>query len=523
MAWKCPICSRTLPIEAGDPKYYPIRCSCGFVDHGDKHNKPGPLTRAANFGKALIEHKRNGNPKASKAEIQARFETCKPCERFDGEMCRHPKCGCSVNNVTQFRNKLAWADQSCPMGKWGPARSAPLETKLTACITYYMRKASLDRLLASLKKHYPRLGIIVQDTEGNLSWGRNRLAQRCETPFYLMLEEDMEVTQATHLEWLVSILEHDDEIGGAGGQLDEDRGPVWWCHNFRPFRDRVDAVYSSEPVRVTPWGVAYRPCDLLVNFGVFRRELFVDTEWDEDLELYEHRDFYYRSSRKKRFKMAYAPQVQIAHHKDRPTNEYNASRGRARNYEAVIQQKHGIRFTLPENNKHDHRTEAPNIVVLGPGNSGTSAVMAQLAAGGYDVGPIGPVAWSNANGSIEERITYEHPDIVAANMTRDITGGGKILDTLRRPWAIKDPRFCETLELWLPALARHAPTLLVVDKDEEAVRASWSRRGAAMDRLDLRLAAIERIYRGWPWQKIRVDLDGLGRWTAGRTSEVSQP
>ena len=27
-------------------------------------------------------------------------------------------CGCNVNGKKVFLNKLAWADQECPLGKW---------------------------------------------------------------------------------------------------------------------------------------------------------------------------------------------------------------------------------------------------------------------------------------------------------------------------------------------------------------------------------------------------------------------
>jgi hypothetical protein len=27
-------------------------------------------------------------------------------------------CGCNVNTKKVFLNKLAWADQECPLGKW---------------------------------------------------------------------------------------------------------------------------------------------------------------------------------------------------------------------------------------------------------------------------------------------------------------------------------------------------------------------------------------------------------------------
>ena len=27
-------------------------------------------------------------------------------------------CGCNINTKKKFMNKLAWADQECPIGKW---------------------------------------------------------------------------------------------------------------------------------------------------------------------------------------------------------------------------------------------------------------------------------------------------------------------------------------------------------------------------------------------------------------------
>jgi hypothetical protein len=27
-------------------------------------------------------------------------------------------CGCAISNKKIFLNKLAWADQECPIGKW---------------------------------------------------------------------------------------------------------------------------------------------------------------------------------------------------------------------------------------------------------------------------------------------------------------------------------------------------------------------------------------------------------------------
>ena len=59
-----------------------------------------------------------GMPQASPAEIDRRWAICQACELFDGSICAHKSCGCNVSNEQKFLNKLAWAEQKCPAGKW---------------------------------------------------------------------------------------------------------------------------------------------------------------------------------------------------------------------------------------------------------------------------------------------------------------------------------------------------------------------------------------------------------------------
>ena len=79
---------------------------------------PSLVRRIGNFTKAAIAHAVRGLPTADEATIDARLEICQTCPLFDGLVCRHAKCGCRINREKAFLNKLAWADQSCPLGKW---------------------------------------------------------------------------------------------------------------------------------------------------------------------------------------------------------------------------------------------------------------------------------------------------------------------------------------------------------------------------------------------------------------------
>jgi hypothetical protein len=81
--------------------------------------KPGPtlLRKAINFVSAASKHVAAGAPMATEAEVERRYAICRGCEFFDGSACK--KCGCPIVREKKFLSKLSWADQSCPVGKWG--------------------------------------------------------------------------------------------------------------------------------------------------------------------------------------------------------------------------------------------------------------------------------------------------------------------------------------------------------------------------------------------------------------------
>lgn len=74
--------------------------------------------RLKTFIKSLYWHVNNGLPKSSYDTIQYRYSICLLCDSFDKINHQCNECGCNINNKKIFLNKLAWADQSCPLNKW---------------------------------------------------------------------------------------------------------------------------------------------------------------------------------------------------------------------------------------------------------------------------------------------------------------------------------------------------------------------------------------------------------------------
>lgn len=70
------------------------------------------------FLKSLLFHIYRGFPKSTKEQILYRYNICLSCDKFNKELSECGVCGCNINTKKIFMNKLAWADQECPIGKW---------------------------------------------------------------------------------------------------------------------------------------------------------------------------------------------------------------------------------------------------------------------------------------------------------------------------------------------------------------------------------------------------------------------
>jgi hypothetical protein len=77
------------------------------------------LIKLKTFIKSLFWHISSGLPKSTQKEIDYRWNICLNCDAgFDAVNSQCIICGCNLSNKRVFLNKLAWADQECPLKKW---------------------------------------------------------------------------------------------------------------------------------------------------------------------------------------------------------------------------------------------------------------------------------------------------------------------------------------------------------------------------------------------------------------------
>lgn len=77
------------------------------------------LYKLKTFSKSLLFHIWAGFPKSSQQQIDHRYNICQNCDMFDKNNSQCLVCGCNLSRKKIFLNKLAWADQECPLNKWG--------------------------------------------------------------------------------------------------------------------------------------------------------------------------------------------------------------------------------------------------------------------------------------------------------------------------------------------------------------------------------------------------------------------
>jgi hypothetical protein len=78
------------------------------------------IIKIQTFIKSLFFHIMLGLPKSTQQEIDTRYNICNQCEDYNIKNQECNQCGCFISKKKIFLNKLAWADQRCPINKWGP-------------------------------------------------------------------------------------------------------------------------------------------------------------------------------------------------------------------------------------------------------------------------------------------------------------------------------------------------------------------------------------------------------------------
>ena len=191
-----------------------------------------------------------------------------------------------------------------------PDAGSPLVREVTALVKTFERPNVLQRLIGSIKRVYPDLGVIVVDDsrhpveldgvttiampyDTGISAGRNEGLRHVTTKYVLLLDDDVVLFRGTGLGKALAKIEQHAEIDIMGGQLVE-----LPSLQPRPPAYVTGTVFSTDAtprlqIGSTVGGLTV--CTKVSNFFLARRDRLRLVPWDPELKRMEHADFFTRA------------------------------------------------------------------------------------------------------------------------------------------------------------------------------------------------------------------------------------
>lgn len=183
-----------------------------------------------------------------------------------------------------------------------------VDQRLTLVIKTFERPATLQRLVASIRRMYPSVPVIVVDDsrtpselrgvetialpfDQGVSVGRQAGLDRVRTPYVMMLDDDFVFYRETQLGRALAKLERQPRIDLLGGQLID----LPYLRFREPPLGLIFAasVAPREPIGSTIDGLLV--CDKVANFYIARTDSLRRVGWTPALRRLDHADFFARA------------------------------------------------------------------------------------------------------------------------------------------------------------------------------------------------------------------------------------
>lgn len=246
------------------------------------------------------------------------------------------------------------------------------------CITTFKRPQALKRLLFSIAKYYPMANVYVADQnetfdrefykalrtelydaglvkrvsfeslpfDCGLSYARNHLVTTTPNQYKLILDDDMEFCEETDIGKMVTLFQANPYAGVVGGMVRQLGNDIHF--EFYPeIKDGTLYHANGDIVWRTHQGIQYRRTGCVLNFALFKKEVFNQVQWDPNLKVTEHTDFYLRF-KDTPYQVLYTPEVVIEHPPVERTGDYKEFRTRPE-FLVYMMKKHKLNKIIYQN------------------------------------------------------------------------------------------------------------------------------------------------------------------------------
>lgn len=191
-------------------------------------------------------------------------------------------------------------------------------SRLTAIVRTCERPRSVERLIRSIGWLYPSLRLLVADdsrkprpiagadlvrlpADVGVAACRNALLARLRTPYFLLLEDDMELCRSSGVDRLLALVV-EKRLDLAAGDCVSCRRKFGLFTSRRPDPAHATFEFAADALKLRPGhrdgGEGYLACDLTHNFFVGRTDKVRGMGgWDPQLAVDERVEFFVRARR----------------------------------------------------------------------------------------------------------------------------------------------------------------------------------------------------------------------------------
>ena len=239
--------------------------------------------------------------------------------------------------------------------------------RVSILIKSFLRHDSVRNLIASIRRYYPTVPIVVVDDSGfavnfdidpyvktynlpfdtGVSAGRNFGLTKIQTDYFVLCDDDFEFTEHTDLENFFKIARKSD-LDILGGLVYEKNRPLMYYGNFKVNEETRQVVCVGEYKKHE----LYNTCDLIPQFFIAKTKRIKKHGWDPELKTAEHSAFVFEH--RGTLSVGWTDQVSVKHTQTRNEN-YNDYRRRGEHYFNLWLDKKCITHFVSLKNEHHRR------------------------------------------------------------------------------------------------------------------------------------------------------------------------
>jgi hypothetical protein len=235
---------------------------------------------------------------------------------------------------------------------------------LTVTIKTMDRMSKVFELISSLHKYYPTVPVIVANDgseaykidkgpkrgfyylplpfDTGLSTSRNLMVKRVETALVMILDDDFVFTVDSDLGYLVhQLMQHHLDIVASTSPEDYQSNGFHYAGIIKVMNGQMEII-AGDRGALPP--STCRLVDIVPNIFVARAEVIRTVQWDNDLKLGEHEEFFMRAQQKQ-LRVATCDTVELLHRQERhwlKKTTYDKMRSRVWTFLQRALQKHKL-------------------------------------------------------------------------------------------------------------------------------------------------------------------------------------